>query len=125
MSKCEFPECENDLSCFHYCAEHHKAVCVDDATETEAQLRVTVTAQAERIAALENAVKFSHLAMVAIGNDLNWEKPANQQLADAINLCRDLAQDEHDAARVCAWDNIASPDFDGCNGCKNACVKAE
>jgi hypothetical protein len=41
-----------------------------------------------RVAELEAAVSEAHVAMVKIGNDLNWEAPADEQLADAINACR-------------------------------------
>jgi hypothetical protein len=41
-----------------------------------------------RVAELEAAVSEAHLVMVKIGNDLNWDAPADEQLADAINSCR-------------------------------------
>jgi hypothetical protein len=59
-----------------------------DAARAElATLRATVATLEAQNAVLGQAVNEAHLAMVKIGNDLNWEYPADQQLADAINAC--------------------------------------
>ena len=32
------------------------------------------------------------------------------------------AADQHEQENACNWDNVSSPDFDGCNGCKFSCA---
>ena len=32
------------------------------------------------------------------------------------------APDPAEQKTACAWDNVSSPDFDGCNGCKYHCA---
>jgi len=53
-----------------------------------ADARAELAALRARVAELEAVVGEAHVAMVKIGNDLNWDAPADEQLADAINACR-------------------------------------
>lgn len=32
-NKCEFENCWNTRTCFHYCSEHHKEICLSGETQ--------------------------------------------------------------------------------------------
>jgi hypothetical protein len=72
----------------HICTMTGCADYLPNANNFNAMIEFVNAKQADRIAALEQAVELSHIAMVKIGNALNWEAPVDQQLADAINTCR-------------------------------------
>ena len=61
---------------------------IPNESNFDTMLTVYTHQQVQRIRELDTVVNKAHLAMVDIGNDLNWEYPADQQLADAINACR-------------------------------------
>jgi hypothetical protein len=62
-----------------------------------ADARAELAALRARVAELEAAVGEAHVAMIKIGNDLNWDAPADEQLADAINACRYALDAAHPA----------------------------
>jgi hypothetical protein len=39
MSKCEFPGCEDETVCFHYCKKHHEEICMDGRIMSELRER--------------------------------------------------------------------------------------
>ena len=47
-----------------------------------------------------------------------WAKAVSQTRAGEQRHAPVPAEQE----TACAWDNVASPDFDGCNGCDYACA---
>lgn len=57
----------------------------------------------------------------------NWREDclyrADEILSKALGEEAQHAQAAPESVK-CAWDDISSPDFDGCNGCGNSCVKA-
>jgi hypothetical protein len=59
-----------------------------ELTKNERALADQIASLRARVAELEAVVGEAHVAMVKIGNDLNWDAPADEQLADAINSCR-------------------------------------
>jgi len=49
--KCEYPGCNKECVCFHYCAEHHRAVCVQDVSRpTPPAPDAAIAAAAQRAA---------------------------------------------------------------------------
>jgi hypothetical protein len=61
----------------------------DNTSDTDRyKARAELAALRARVVELEATVSEAHLVMVKIGNDLNWDAPADEQLADAINSCR-------------------------------------
>ena len=53
------------------------------------------------------------------------EKASIQLFAESLDAPRrpsPRALDPAEQEIACAWDNVSSPDFDGCNGCKYSCA---
>ncbi len=38
-AKCEYPNCDNERKCFHYCSKHHKLFCIESNDSLSAEFR--------------------------------------------------------------------------------------